>query len=525
MLTRKDLRALQERVRPRSARSHPAERYQEEFPETANAFLDFLHRCKLQPAAQAEQPLGVVVMPWVGTPVPWYSITLAIGLAQRGKNIELVWDDLGLGIDEPSRLRVQNEGIARVLETLGTVFRIARLSQQSPLPARETDAPILEQLSELNLTWATRGARPSEQERLAFPLAPQHLARALELVRGLLCRTRYEALLLPGGIYGTSGLFRLAAEDAGVRVATFDGTFGVMQFCVDGIAAQQTDIPIAFHELDLAAPEIQDWARGEAQAAFQQRVEARDAANYQVLPPQRNGRTPSADVLIPMNVEWDSAALGQHTIFENTVDWITTAVEFVLNHDEHRIAVRQHPAERKKFERSHFDIATILQERFGANPRLYFIRADDPINTYDLVQTASVILPFTSTIGIESAAMGKVVLVSGSSCYSDLDFVWKASSREEYLLLLEQALCQELPLKPRQVENAWLCYYLTPVCNRVWTDFTLAPADADFWKWVKRNPQTLFNDPDVADILTALTLNRPLSLVRHERKIKEQQHL
>jgi hypothetical protein len=523
MFKEENVRALWRWVQPKSSRAHPVERYKDEFPAGARAFLHFLRQCRLERDTRAGQPLGVVLMPWVSTPAPWCSLALAVGLARRGKKIALVWDDSGLGLplDTPERVHLQNAHIARALEALGDIFPIARLSEQPPQRARERDAHALQQLSELNLTWGLRGARPSEKDRRVFPLSPENLARSLALIRGLLHNARYESLLLIGGIYGTSGLFRLAAEEAGIRVATFDGTFGVVQICVDGIAAQQSDIPIAFRELERAAPEIVDWARGQAQEAFQRRVEARDEAAYQVVPPQQDGGTPSAGVVIPMNVEWDAAALGRHAIFENTVDWITTTAEFVLTHSAQTIVVRQHPSERRKFERSHFDIGAILQERFGANPRLRLVAADEPINTYDLIQSAAVVLPFASTIGIEAAAMGKAVLVSGASFYSDLDFVWKASSREEYLNLLARGLRGELPRKPHQVEKAWLCYYLTPACNRVWTDFTPAPSASDFWKWVARDPEALFDDAAVADILTAIAENRPLSLIRHERKIRE----
>lgn len=519
----RDLHHIWRWVRSKSSRAHPVERYKEEFSDGARAFLHFLGRCRLGSVARGRRPLGIVVTPWVSTPAPWFSLALAVGLARRGKAIELVWDDSGLGLplDAPERVHQQNAHIAGALETLGHIFPVSRLSEQSPQPARESDDQALQQLSELNLTWGLRGARPSERERRSFALAPEDLARALALIRGLLRGTRYESLLLIGGIYGTSGLFRLAAEEAGIRVATFDGTFGVIQICVDGIAAQQSDIPSAFRELERAAPQILSWACTQAQDAFQRRVEARDEAAYQVVPPQHDGVVPSAGVVIPLNVEWDAAALGRHGIFDDTVDWITATVEFILTNGSQTIAVRQHPAERKKFERSRFDIGAILQERFGANPRLRLIAPGEPINTYDLIRSAAVVLPFASTIGIEAAAMGKVVLVSGSSCYSDLDFVWKASSREEYLDLLGRALRGELPRKPHQVDKAWLCYYLTPVCNRVWTHFTPAPSASDFWKWVASDPEDLFDDDAVADILTALAEKRPLSLIRHERKVRE----
>jgi hypothetical protein len=44
-----------------------------------------------------------------------------------------------------------------------------------------------------------------------------------------------------------------------------------------------------------------------------------------------------------------------------------------------------------------------------------------------------------------------------------------ASSRERRLELLGRGLEGELGLSPDQIERAWVSYYLTPVCNRVWT--------------------------------------------------------
>lgn len=522
MLREDSVRMLWRWAKSKSHRAHPLERYQDEFPDGARAFFRFLRRCRLENGTRAGRPLGVVVVPWAGTPTPWYSLALAVGLARRGKPIELIWDDLGLGgpLDSPERIHLQNVCIGRALEIAGDAFPTTRLSEHSPQSAREGDARALQQLSELNLTWGLRGAPPTEEDRRTFPLAPKKLAETLAFIRGMLRKARYESLLLPGGIYGSSGLFRLAAAEVETRVATFDANFGVVQVCVDGMAAQQSDIPIAFRELERASPEIVDWARRQAQEALRRRVEGRDEAEYQVVPPQQNGSAALPGVVIPMNVEWDSAALGRHVIFENTVDWITSTVEFALSHSAETICVRQHPAERKKFERSRFDIGGILQERFGGNSRLRFVAAEDSVNTYDLVRSASVVLPFASTIGIEAAAMNKVVLVSGESCYSDLDFVWKASSREEYLQLLGRALQGELPPKPNQVHHAWLCYYLTPECNRVWTEFTPTPAGSDFWKWVARDPEVLFQDAAVADIITALDENRSLSLIRHERNVR-----
>ena len=134
-------------------------------------------------------------------------------------------------------------------------------------------------------------------------------------------------------------------------------------------------------------------------------------------------------------------------------------------------------------------------------PRCQFVAADDPVSSYDLLRAARLVLPFVSTIGIEAAALGKPVVISGACYYADLGFVWSAGSREEYLDLLHRGLHGKLTLRSDQVERAWLCYYLTAVRNRVSTDFT--PHPDDFWTWSQRPFPSLLSDPAVVDIFEA----------------------
>ena len=100
-------------------------------------------------------------------------------------------------------------------------------------------------------------------------------------------------------------------------------------------------------------------------------------------------------------------------------------------------------------------MGAILRERFGGDPRLRFVAAEDPVSTYDLLQSASMVLPFVSTIAMEGAALSKPVLIAGRCYYSDLGFVWVAASQGEYFDLLERGLEGRLPLLPDQVEKAW----------------------------------------------------------------------
>ena len=286
---------------------------------------------------------------------------------------------------------------------------------------------------------------------------------------------------------------------------------------MSGVAAQHADVPRAFDSLWDGPEDEKRGAIAIAIAEFSTRTESTDRYGFQTRATKTTGAPTEDAVLMPLNVEWDTAALGRHVCFSDTVDWITSTVSEILLLDAGQVVVRQHPSERRDLQRSKLDIGSILRDRFGDESRLRFVAAGDDVSTYDLLASARLVLPFVSTIGIEAAGLGKPVLVSGKSYYSDLGFVWSASSREEYLSLLRRGLRGELDALPDQTDRAWICYYLSAVRNRIWTDFT--PQPDDFWTWSSRDPDVLFAEPEVADMLEAIDRDVPVALLRHRRAI------
>lgn len=527
-------RSLRARVRTRTwLRRYHLDHYKLWFPRTGRVFRRYLerHEAALVPGGGADAgpaTIAIVVVPWVSTPVPWYAVMLAFGLRRRGRDIVFLWDDTGfpeLHLDE------QRDEIAPVMQWLRRVAPVLQLSALATGPADGPsdgpgDDPILDRMADQNLTWILRGAPNTEADpdgRHAAEIRAA-LGRSLPQIQAALDDPRCEALdslVVPGGVYGTSGLFDHEARRRGLRVATFDTDRRIAQICSDGVAAQHRDVPTAF---DVA------WERGGAsvrhgidvaKAEFQTRVENRDAYGFQTTAAAEGGAPsgPAASdggVLIPLNVVWDTAALGRHIHFDDTVDWVLSTVEAILEHGDGPAIVRQHPSERRRLQRSRLDIGSALRERFGDDPRCRFIAADDPVSSYDLLQSARLVLPFVSTIAIEAAAMGKPVLISGDCYFADLGFVWSATSRAEYFEILRRGLDGTLGVRPEQVDRAWFCYYLSAVQNRIPTDFT--PHPDDYWTWTKIPPDTLFADTAVSDIVEALDRGVPVALLQHERQ-------
>ena len=506
------LAELQYRLDARLRRRLPGNSadYWRSFSRDSRAFLGYLKRWKALPDANGQRGhAAVVITPWVETPAPWHSIMIAIGLVRRGRAVVLVWDDTGF----PQRgLAKQNRAIGRALAYVGRAIPVVRVSSQPPVAAEETDARLADMLARLNLTWTLRGARPSAESAPLLRKFRDSLNSSLPRIRATLDRLDADLVFLTGGVYGTSGVFRLVAAEQGCRVATYDGPPTIAKIAVDGVAAQSTDIPRAFAALWDSSEETRHEARKFAQEEFELRQAGRDRHSTQVVP-SRSTSNAQDSVLMPLNSEWDTAALGKHACFADTVDWVTATITEVLQLDAGPVVVRQHPAERRK--NPQLDVASILLDHFGDDPRVRFVAADDPVSTYDLIRSARLVLPFVSTIGIESAAMGKTVIVSGSAYYADLGFVRAAKSRDEYLDLVRRGVGGTLPLLPDQTDRAWLCYYLATICNPVPTNFTAHASD--FAEWCRRAPDELFADPAVSDLLEALDRDIPLSLLRHAR--------
>jgi hypothetical protein len=508
---------------PRRTRYFPKdydriEAYKERFTDTARVFDLFVKRSESIEPGLDGHPVVVAVMPWFGTPAPWYAVAVGLGLARRGRRVVFLWHDTAYP-ELSASLRHQDDEIRSVLRRLERRFPVLRLSDQSSVAARPEpgDELLLDRLTEANLMWRLRGGIPTAKDDRFRVRVRDHLADALPRIRSLMRSDRFRYMVVPGGVIGPSGLYLEAGQDAGVRVATFDAGLGWTIVNTSGVAAQQTDLPRAFELLTAGLRGGDKDVTEAAQEEFSRRRSGSDLTRYQMAPSSTRDTDAEGSVLIPLSVVFDAAALGRHRVFADTEQWLRETIRVLLDETRVPIIVRQHPSERRATERSSFDVESMLHESFGSQTQLRFIAAEDDVSTYDLLDSCRLVLPFVSTIGIEAAALGKPVIISGDVYYGGLGFVWSASSRGEYFDLIRRGARGELPLLPDQVSRAWCCYYLNAVCQRVWTNFT--PQPPDFWRWVARTPDELYGDPAVEDILTSIDQDVPLSMLRHERRM------
>ena len=86
---------------------------------------------------------------------------------------------------------------------------------------------------------------------------------------------------------------------------------------------------------------------------------------------------------------------------------------------------------------------------------IHLIGPMEKINTYDLMEIASLGLVYTTTTGLEMAMNGIPVIVCGQTHYRNRGFTLDPSNWDEYYPLIENALKGKARLTDAQIETAW----------------------------------------------------------------------
>jgi hypothetical protein len=480
------------------------------FGAQTEAFLKFVRGVRPRdfPACrEGTRPAAFLIAPWMQTAVPWYSIALALLYRLRGLPVEFVFADTSA----PGERAGQAPLIERVMAVLERWLPVSRLSAQPSAELSEADEAQIANLTELNaISYLLRGGQVDEEVRSAFRTS---LAENLRQLHPLFTGDRFDHWVVPGGIYGVSGLAVYRAEQNHCRVATYDSGPGSLALGVRGVAAFCADITAMFQ------PEYADYVEAHraqavamAQKEFELRRAARDRYGYSAHA-YEEGREPEAcDVLFPMNIFDDAAGLGGHRFFASPMDWMRETVGFILAHTSATIVLREHPGARLVAWRD--DSGGKLLAAFPNEPRLRFISCTEKASTYQFLEPAKLVLPYSSSVGVEAAILGKQVIMESEAYYARLPFVQQAASRDDYFARILAALRDPQPLPQALREQALLCYFYGQVASYVDCDFT--PQTVDFEKWVRRPLAALANEHPVKIIVDAMSTGTPSCRLQSE---------
>jgi hypothetical protein len=154
---------------------------------------------------------------------------------------------------------------------------------------------------------------------------------------------------------------------------------------------------------------------------------------FRLQPQGETSAQKPTDIVVPLNYRLDTAAMCRQRLFPSVNEWMRALVNWAQSHPDTSIVFRQHPCEKIPAYRSKEDYSWISER---SSPNIRFIAAEDSVNTYDLLASCRVVLPYSSRVGIEGGVFGKSVVLAAHAYYENMAFVQVASSKEEYFDLI-----------------------------------------------------------------------------------------
>lgn len=162
------------------------------------------------------------------------------------------------------------------------------------------------------------------------------------------------------------------------------------------------------------------------------------------------------------NVVWDAQVYAPKTLFRGPVDWLIETLRHAVGTPGVRYVVRVHPAEVK--------IPFVLtQERMDDQIRAAFpelpdnfvvIPPEDDLSSYSLAAASDLAVMYSSTIGLETMAMGIPTVVAGYPFYAGKGFGMEPQDQEAYFRIVTHPE-DVRPISDDELERArrW-AYYL-----------------------------------------------------------------
>ena len=466
-------------------------------------------------------PVGIIVSPRNNSGIPFCNLALALLYAAKGYPVTIIWDDLEFLDPEWD---AQNRSVGVLVNAIKehSIIDVIQLSTLESDIISDSDKAYLHQIAFQNAVWNVRNLVPTEDLETYTRLSFVAMCKNAGQIKKLYSIYKFDHCVHQSLVNNNGGIHKYFANQNRQRVGCFDvaderGLIGL------------SDVHGYFYDLlpliDSASPfylfENESYKQSALKLAiemYNSRLYGKDEYATQPLSDRAASVNPY-DIVIPLNIFWDAAALGRCALFDSPYDWLLSVVSYILFNTKYSVAVRQHPHE-KTFEHQ-FETGKLLGDalvsRFEGHPRFKFIFSTDPVNTYHLIEQAKMVLPFTSTIGIEAALMGKPVIIASNVYYANQPFVSKANTVEDYFAQISR--CEPVERSEEVQTKGWLLYFLatqTPFLN---VPFGLNPADVQ--KWTAAGFDALNNNEIMNLAIHSMASNTPFSFCNGKHILEE----
>lgn len=470
----------------------------------------------LPPLPASSPEIAFLITPWLWTAVPMFNIETALLTRRCGRAVRLIIDDEN--VTQNAEVASHRDAIRRLVGHASKLLPVTDASHQLEADG-SSDLEPAKRICDSIAIWWERGETTATAFYERNPKAIQHVAAHLARVRQLLTKLNPAHIFITGGIFGLSAIYVRIAEELGLPYTTYDSNQSVVMLSRNSVACHRKDFPRLMGRLQSSLTEQhKGLVKRIVDRTFKKHQQGRDDLGIQMVD-RAQDQVSLHDILVPLNIRWDAAALGCDLCFPSCMSWIENLLSWVEKHDRYSICLREHPAGRFPGAGSKNDLAPLLQRFSSLGARLRYIPADEPTNTYNLITGSKLVLPYTSTVGIEAAMLGKPVITHTSAYYADVGFSWPATDAAEYFRLVEMALDGLLPMSQSRLELASTAYYLS---NCSWfLPGVFNPHPGPFKEWIEIKAARLLETTGAHEIVNALLHDEDVPLYLHKKNMAE----
>jgi len=415
---------------------------------------------------------------WGTTKAVWFQILMALKFMKLGHDIVFVFD---------YRLTKRTSIVPFLLTTIVKAF-IHKIKKKRKLDYIDLSKLKTQTVTQKDKETAVLAAYFNAQWEQKKSINIEHVEEYSKTIKeyedrigkmhNIFSKYKFNLCFCPGGIYGSSFLWRKMCEENGVRFSSFESDPGTTLISPDGAAAHRGDVEAKFQDFLSLEPLAKDSLFKTAEKFVFNDIYKRSIQNttnidstwlrteYKTFDLEMEDfkrnlwrsvglSSPLDSPTVFLNISWDCAALDLKPVQLSHMQWFIGLLKELISHGANNIVVRQHPDERFYPSKDKYEqvINRFLEDHKGL--KIKFYSASDDVNSYELIRKSTSVFTYTSTIGLEAVILKRPVFCAKEN--------YQTRSRALHNYLPEETvkdLKQEVQVTDEMYANAVVCYYL-----------------------------------------------------------------
>ena len=449
-------------------------------------------------AIDEENEINIFVKWWGYTLIPYFQITLGILLHLKGMKVKFLLDDYSKYDDLVRDVDFLKEATSIFESHLNFVkekysIQYEKLSEQVDLNLTDLEEKKIARSLYLNKVWQMRKTIFDSKDNSYYAPLEEQFIRSAKKIKGYLLKERPKKVFAFTAAHVEFAILKDFCSLYNINVYSSENFRASYSFSISGPTVFQKDVEL-FNQLNLSEKVKNNLL--EIADKHVEKISMNIDGNIIKYP----------YVLIPLNIFWDSAAFTEKDTFESFDDWLIKTISFLIVECQITVVIRQHPHEKKIGTGK--DLEKKLKELFESDKKFIFISCDNDINTYSLIKDAALVLPNTSTVGVESVMLKKTVIVKNDVYYSDSGFVLAATTEKEYFEMIKNELVHPtFEITSLKVEKAKLFFALSSLAE---VPKTFGHDTEDVLKWIDSSFSDLLKDQSVEWFIQSIIEHKSL---------------